>query len=185
MAATLINWLQSLFFGRARAPTGISPFEQGTGPARVLVMRHAEKTGERRDPHLSDAGVARAEKLVDYIPKQFGKPDFLFAATTSKRSSRPYDTLQPLADALAMKISEKFDDEDYDDLVAALAKPAYTNKFVVVAWRHSDIPSLCAALGAPAGTFPEAWDPDVYDLVIDISYRANAGPSARAITEPF
>ena len=67
MAATIFDWLKRIVFGRPHTPPGVSPFPAGTGPAKLLVMRHAEKTGDRRDPNLSDAGAARAQKLVTYI----------------------------------------------------------------------------------------------------------------------
>ena len=184
MAAAIFNWLKRIVFGAPRTPPGVSPFPAGSGPAKLLVMRHAEKTGDKRDPHLSDAGQQRAEKLVSYIPKQFGKPDFLFAATSSKRSSRPYETLAPLATALGLKIDERFDDGHYDALVERLAKPAYTGKFGVISWRHSDIPALCAALGAPDGTYPADWPETLYDVVVEITFR-DTHANARAITEPF
>lgn len=184
MAAAIFDWLKRIVFGAPRTPPGVSPFPDGTGPAKLLVMRHAEKTGDRRDPHLSVAGVARAEKLAGYIPKQFGTPDFLFAATSSKRSSRPYETLAPLATALGLKIDERFDDEDYDALIERLAKPAYAGKFGVISWRHSDIPALCAALGAPDGTYPADWPEDLYTLIIEITFRGTQA-TARSITAPF
>ncbi len=184
MAAAIFDWLKRIVFGAPHTPPGVSPFAPDTGPAKLLVMRHAEKTGDRRDPHLSEAGFARAEKLVSYIPRQFGKPDFLFAATSSKRSSRPYETLEPLAAALGLKIDERFDDEDYDALVERLAKPTYASKFGVISWRHSDIPALCAALGAPDGTYPADWPEDLYPLVIEITFR-DGETQAKSITEPF
>jgi len=45
--------------------------------ARILLMRHAEKTGDPMDPHLSLDGYARAAKLADFIPATFGIPQFL------------------------------------------------------------------------------------------------------------
>lgn len=45
----------------------------------VLVMRHAEKSPDLNDPHLTAAGEQRAKSLATYIPEQFGKPDFIFA----------------------------------------------------------------------------------------------------------
>lgn len=185
MAATIFDWLRRIIFGVTRTPPGVSPFPAGTGPAKLLIMRHAEKTGNKRDPNLSDAGAQRAEKLVSYIPKQFGTPEFLFAATSSKRSSRPFETLEPLAKALGLKIDERFDDEEYDELVEYLAKAAYAEKFGVISWRHSDIPSLVAALGAPDGTYPEDWPEDLYDVVIEMTFGNGKGPIARQIKEPF
>jgi hypothetical protein len=45
---------------------------------KILLMRHAEKPDDPLDPKLSVAGSARAQKLAQYIPETFGKPDFLF-----------------------------------------------------------------------------------------------------------
>lgn len=185
MVATIVDFLKRLLFGSARTPAGLSPFASGTGPAKLLIMRHAEKTGEKRDPNLSKAGQQRAEKLVNYVPQQFGRPDFLFAATSSKRSSRPYETLEPLATALNLEIDETYDDEDFDALVEELADPAYTNRFGIISWRHSDIPSLLASLGAPSTSFPENWDEDIYNVVFEITFRDGTTPKVRQIIEPF
>ncbi len=59
--------------------------------ALILLMRHAEKPLDPRDPDLSDAGKARADALARYIPQDVAKPDFLFAPAASKvqRSSDP------------------------------------------------------------------------------------------------
>src|SRR5450631_4144759 len=64
---------------------------------RILLMRHAEKTGDPMDPHLSLDGYARAAKLADFIPATFGIPQFLIATSISKRSVRPIETLEPLS----------------------------------------------------------------------------------------
>ena len=60
--------------------------------ARILLMRHAEKTGDPMDPHLSQDGYARATKLADYIPSTFGIPNFLLqrrSPSTARDVSRP------------------------------------------------------------------------------------------------
>jgi hypothetical protein len=66
-------------------------------PRFVLVMRQAEKPQDPRDPDLSSDGLARAQKLANYIPATFGAPEFIFAAAISKHSMRPYETVEPLA----------------------------------------------------------------------------------------
>ena len=186
MLNALIDWLKRLLFGTARTKPGTSPFAPGTGPARRLILRHAEKTGDKSDPHLSEQGQARANRLAAYIPETFGTPDFLIAAKTSKRSQRPYDTLVPLAERLGLKIMEKFDDEEIDALVERLADtPKYAGKSGVISWRHSDIPGLAAALGAPSGSFPPEWDEREYRLVIEMTFRDGAAPLVRQIVQPF
>ena len=68
-------------------------------PARILVMRHAEKPRSPIDPHLSEAGRRRAERLAGWLPENFGRPDVLFAAADKLLSRRPRETLEPLANA--------------------------------------------------------------------------------------
>lgn len=182
----MLDWLKQFVLGAPRRAAGTSPFAPGTGPARLLIMRHAEKTGDKRDPHLSEAGQQRAGKLAAYIPEQFGKPDFLIAAKTSKRSRRPVETLEPLATALGLNTADHLDDEEVDDLVKSLAEdPAYKAKFGVVSWRHSDIPRLIAALGAPDGSTPAEWDEAIYNIAYDMTFRDGAPPEVRKIVQPF
>jgi hypothetical protein len=164
---------------------GRLPFPPGSGPARLLVMRHAEKTGDKSDPHLSPQGLKRAQALANYIPTQFGTPDFLIAAANSQRSRRPRETLEPLANALRINILDMFADEDADAVVAALGTQTYAGKFGVIAWRHSDIPALAAALGAATGTTPNPWDDTVFNLIIELTYAGETGPRVRLLAEPF
>ena len=150
------------------------------------MFRHAEKTGDKNDPHLSRAGAERAAKLADYIAKTFGLPDFLFAAKSSKKSRRPAETLEPLAAATGLAIREDFDDEETAELVEALGSDAFTaGKSGVISWRHSDIPRLLADLGASDGTFPPAWDPEVYNIMFEMTFREDSAPRVRRIEMPF
>lgn len=180
----LFDWFRDLLasFGGARQTVS----DTRTAPARLIVMRHAEKTGDKRDMHLSPAGQERAERLATYIPQTFGRPDFLVAAMMSKHSNRSYETLVPLSRATGIAIDENYKDTDALDLADALMNDdAYAGKFGVISWHHSALPELIDALGAPDGTYPEDWDPDVFNLIVEIDYRAGSTPSVRQITEPF
>ncbi len=169
----MLKWLWRLISGQT---AGVSPFPPGRGPARLIVLRHAEKTGKKDDLHLSETGQRRAEVLVRYIPERFGQPGFLIAASRNPHSDRPRDTLKPLADALALAIIDHIRDEDTNGVVALLAEGvAFTGQLGVICWRHSDLPDLIAALGAPDGTFPRKWDETDYDTIIEIGYRAGSG----------
>ncbi len=76
------------------------------GPGRILLMRHAEKTGKTDDIYLSKEGVKRAERLVTYIPQVFGRPDFIYAAARSKRSIRSIEPVNPLAAVYLNRLSD-------------------------------------------------------------------------------
>lgn len=170
----------------SRSQHGVSPFPLGSGPARIIVLRHAEKSGDRRDPHLSLPGRQRAEQLVEHLPATFGRPDFLIAARTSIRSRRPVETLEPLAAALAFEVRAKFPDADTAALLATLRdKKRYRGKLVVISWRHSTLPRLIEALGAAPDTFPQPWDESDYATVIELTYPGDGTAMARRLLMPF
>ena len=193
----LLQWLKGFFAPRrpvpqtttepTRAPlpeatAGASPFPPGTAPARLVVMRHAEKSGDKRDPHLNLPGRRRAEALVEYIPATFGTPEFLLAARTSLKSRRPVETLEPFSAALRLEIRSKFDDGESASLIAHLSeKKRYRGKLGVICWRHSDLPRLLKSLGAPPGTFPEPWPEDDYTTILDLTYTGNGAVHVRRV----
>lgn len=145
-------------------------------------MRHAEKSGDKRDPHLNLPGRKRAEALVGYIPATFGKPDFLIAARTSLKSRRPAETLEPLAAALSLEIRAKFDDGDIAPLIETLrSKKRFTGKMCVICWRHSQLPGLLVALGAAPGTFPKPWPDDDYATMLDITFPGDGTVKTRRV----
>lgn len=176
-------WLKRLFTGKSPTqpsrqppdlPRGVSPFPPGTGPSRLVVLRHSEKSGDKRDPHLSLPGRQRAERLVQYIPAEFGQPQFLIAARTSNRSRRPVETLEPLAAALSLEVRAKFDDDEAADLIETLRdKQRHRGKLGVISWRHSELPRLISALGVAPEAFPNPWDENDYTTIIDITYPGN------------
>src|SRR6202790_4144193 len=125
--------------------------------ARILVMRHAEKTGDPKDPHLSPDGSARAAKLADYIPAAFGTSQFLIPTSGSKHSTRPIETIQPLSAKIGVPIDATFADQDYGALASQLLSDqrfADAGSLIVVCWHHGNLPSMAHALRANAGSYP-------------------------------
>jgi phosphohistidine phosphatase SixA len=154
-------------------------------PQVVLVMRHGEKSADPSDPDLTAAGQARAKALADYIPREFGAPDFIFASAISKHSARPYETVQPLSERTGVPIDATIADQDYGVLASDLLSDAhYAAKRVVVCWHHGNIPSLMRALGAANGAYPDPWDPAVFNLILKVEFPAG-GPSVAKVSEPF
>lgn len=174
----------AVMIGRRRKPP--LPAQVWTGPARILLMRHAEKTGDLDDIHLSKAGQRRADRLATYIPDTFGRPDFIFAAARSRRSIRSIETMQPLAAATSKDVRFDIEDKQFAALVDDLkADPVYKNALVVICWHHGKIPAIAAALGAPDGTYPADWPDETFDLILELDYSRGAPPVARQIIEPF
>lgn len=179
-----LDWLKGLLGGGPSA--GVSPFVPGQAPARLILIRHGEETGDDSDRGLSPAGLARAQRLADFIPQTFGKPDFLIAAAPGKKSDRAYDTLLPLSQTLGLTIWADIDDDDTDALVAALkATPSLGGKTGIISWKHETLPALIAALGAQEGTYPQRWPGKVFNLCIDISYGGEGSVAVRQVKQPF
>lgn len=167
-----------------RGPSGeVAP---ATHPARILLMRHAEKPDDPEDFHLSDTGRVRAQKLASYIPKTFGKPDIIFAARRSKRSNRSVETMEPLAAATGVPVDKTYDDDKPKALIARLiSDTALAGKTVVICWHHSDLPKIARSLGVPEASVPDDWDPQDFKTIIDIRYHPDRSVSAAQVVPPF
>jgi hypothetical protein len=154
-------------------------------PQFVLVMRHAEKPDDPSDPDLTAVGQARAEALADYIPREFGVPDFIFAAALSKNSARPFETVKPLSKRTGVAIDATIADNDYGVLAKdLLSKPKFAGRRIVVCWHHGNIPSLMRALGVADGDYPDPWKHTVFNLILKVGF-STAGPTVVEVTEPF
>jgi len=124
--------------------------------ARILLMRHAEKTGDPMDPHLSQDGYARAAKLADFIPATFGIPQFLIATSISKHSVRPIETLEPLSTKIGVSVDATYADQDYSALASQLlSEPRYADAgaLIVVCWHHGNIPSMAVPVANQIRTY--------------------------------
>ncbi|HEX3656930.1 MAG TPA: hypothetical protein VHV55_14030 [Pirellulales bacterium] len=146
-------------------------------PRQILIIRHAEKTGNRDDVHLSSEGQARADRLPELFVASaerkipFARPDFLFAAGNKESSSRPVETISPLAAKLRLPINSQYHDSAVKELAHELRhNPIYAGKIVLVCWRHDMIPALAQAL--QARNAPQTWPGHVCDRVWLISYNA-------------
>ena len=131
-------------------------------PSLVILMRHAEKTGRLGDSGLSALGEARARALAaDWPGFLGGDPDALIACRSTPKSTRPVDTVQPLAQRLGLAINDRWGTQDYAAVAAAVgAGRAYESRRVLICWRHDALPQLAASFGVAAPMWPD----DLYDV---------------------
>jgi broad specificity phosphatase PhoE len=154
-------------------------------PKMILVMRHAEKPADPMDPNLTAAGKKRAKRLATFIPKELGKPDFIFAAAISPHSKRPYETIKPLSKATKVAIDARIADNDYGVLAQELlTKKKYAGKCILVCWHHGNIPPLMRALRAPQGQYPSPWKHTVFNLILRLEFP-DGKPKVKKVYEPF
>jgi hypothetical protein len=152
----------------------------GAPPATVLLIRHSEKLTDGRID-LAPAGFARAKDLPQlFLPSaagaapKFPRPDVLFATHQSKHSNRPFETIQPLSQALGLPINTDFADDDYTSLAKLLLSGQYAGKIVLVAWHHGTLAQFAAALGITPQ--PAPWPPTQFDHIWRIDWNpANSG----------
>lgn len=146
-------------------------------PAHIILIRHAEKPSDSDNPHLSKAGVKRAQALVSFITREprmtsLGRPVAIFATQTTKddNGQRTQETVAPLAAALRLSVQTPYHGKDYAELAKLILSTAtYAGKTVVVCWNHETIPELTAALGVTP--MPPKWRGSVFDSVYVISYK--------------
>src|SRR4051794_5283970 len=121
--------------------------------ATLLVIRHAEKSGDRRDVGLIPPGQARAQAYVAYFQTlasgaaRLPSPAWLIAAADSGDSHRSRLTLEPLAKALGLDIDARLPDGDYQQLAERLGEdPRFDGATTLVCWTHKTLPRLVKAL---------------------------------------
>ena len=112
------------------------------------------------------------------------KFDHLFAAAESKHSDRPHETLEPLSNALGIKIQSQFDLSEPQDL-ADKVRRSYGGETVLICWHHGAIPDLLKAFGAhPKELLPRGkWPDDVFGWLIVLRYDQVGRLSAHVYNE--
>lgn len=151
----------------------------------IMLMRHAEKPADAdASPSLSPRGWQRAGALVRWLwpqsadaapPFPLATPRRIVAAATTQAhpSTRPRDTVVPLAQALQIEIEQPFDSDDDTRRVAAWLRAL--DSAVLVSWRHDGLPALARALLPPSRSteVPALWPEDCFDLVWVVHYKSD------------
>jgi hypothetical protein len=149
--------------------------------AAIFLIRHAEKpdpkagiggvshNGQPDGESLSVRGWQRAGALSalfgadSAVRTTLARPATLCAAVDAGRSGRPYDTLRPLAERLALPIRDM---ASSGDMRTAAAKLWALPRPVLVCWRHRELPILARALlPRDAHRVPARWDEARFDLI--------------------
>jgi hypothetical protein len=148
-----------------------------TGPAAIVLIRHAEEPHDPQNPHLSKDGVARADRLVEFMTHdpamiRLGTPAAIFATQTTNdgNGQRTQETVAPLAKVLRLQVQTPYHAKDYAKLARrVMSDPTFAGKTVVICWNHEWLPQLAAALGVTP--IPPKWKAKVYDEVYVITFR--------------
>jgi hypothetical protein len=144
-------------------------------PARVIIIRHAEKPEEGNE--LSLKGRERAAALVPYFLETPGLlKDMPLAAIYAQgpkkdgSSIRSIQTVKGLADARKLTIIDKYTRDEFPEMFAEIRKdPAYEGKTVLICWEHKAIPDIAKAFGADDA--PDRWHGSAYDRTWIITFK--------------
>lgn len=137
----------------------------------IVVVRHAEKVDDSRDPALSEAGAARAAALAALLA------DAGIERVLSTDYVRTRETARPTAEAAEVEV-EFYDPTDIPGLATTLLEAP--ERAILVVGHSNTTPALIAVLtGEPAEPMPE----EEYDRV----YRVWVGQdgSVRAEVERY
>ncbi|MBL8112831.1 MAG: histidine phosphatase family protein [Acidobacteria bacterium] len=142
---------RALLLALALAPTlGLQAEDKaGDKAARtVIVVRHAEKVDESKDPPLSAAGQARAEALATALANA------RIDAVVTTQLQRTKLTAAPLVKSRSLTpivVDATADAKAHAKAVAAavLARPA--GEAILVVGHSNTVPAIVAALGGPEG----------------------------------
>lgn len=145
MRANLIRnaWKARCLLALGLALLGAAPATAGPASVTVIVVRHAEKVDDSRDPALSEAGVERAGALAEVLE------DAGLDAAYASQYQRTRLTAMPAAEAAGLSVQ-------IDPIEADI--PAWAQSFaaevvrqnpggtVLVAGHSNTVPPLVAAL---------------------------------------
>jgi len=148
----------------------------GAQPARIVLLRHAEKPADPTLIHLTEEGQKRASHLSRWLIQAKvlgtnGLPAALYAAAPSPhgRSVRCVETLQPTADRLSLPLNLGYAAADYRRLAHDLLRDrSLKGKTVVICWVHECLPELAADLGVKPE--PPKWKDKDFESVYIITF---------------
>ncbi len=139
-------------------------------PARVMIIRHAEKKPFSDSDHLSPQGFRRAEALKNLfnIHPEYATPripDRLFAARhiPGESSLRSVETLTPMAASLGLILQDKWSAARSSEFGRELLNnPDFDRNVILIAWKHSAITKITRELKAPCSS---VWNSNTYDRI--------------------
>ena len=153
-----------------------------------MIIRHAEKQPDDPPPYGIDEngiqnkhslivrGWLRAGALIEFFASPRGalvRPNALYAAAASAdpaaddehKSLRPQQTIAPLARKLGLTADTSYGIGREPELAMAITARSGA---VLVAWEHTHIPLIAAALHADA---PRTWPGERFDVVWLLRHR--------------
>ncbi|QYK02143.1 phosphoglycerate mutase family protein [Shewanella psychrotolerans] len=110
----------------------------------VILVRHAEKSTERQDPSLTEAGKIRARQLA----KTLAKTELTLAIST--QFARTKETLEPITNAQKIPLLIMPATNDINQHIQqVVAKVKQHDGNIIIAGHSNTVPLIIKALGGP------------------------------------
>ena len=164
MVSVAAAWLLTACAGMATGDAG-----PAAAPLDFIVVRHAEKVGEGRDPDLSAAGQARVRALAAQLR------DVPLVAAWTSAYARTRQTGQAVAQAHGVALRE-YDAAMPAVELAAMLRREHSHGTVLVVGHSNTVPDIVAALCACAVA---PIDEATYGGRYDIEHDADGRPRLR------
>jgi hypothetical protein len=143
---------------------------------RILLIRHAEKPDGRSRGVHSDGSpddkslTLRGWQRAGALAAKFTDARFLYASHSS--SSRPRQTLEPLAAKLNLDVNLAFG-KGGEQALADAAKACAG--IVLICWQHEYMSAVANAILGNSMTAPQEWPQDRFDVTWVFDFNQSAG----------
>ncbi|ORY78326.1 hypothetical protein LY90DRAFT_698353 [Neocallimastix californiae] len=134
-----------------------------TNAKTIMLIRHGEKIDDDHTD-LSPIGESRANCLTESFGKNgtFVTPQKIFAQSlVGKKSTRPRDTVVPLATSLGLEVDLTYESDDVDGLIAGIN--GTSEDVVLVCWSNDNLKKIAKKYGIKdvpswgSNVFNEVW----------------------------
>ena len=175
-----------LAVGQARAQTAapVSSTVEAVSVETIVFIRHGEKPDDDKG-QLNCQGLNRSLALPDVLIGKYGKPDYIFAPSTAKRTDnagvtfpyiRPLATIEPTAIRLDLPVETRFAFDDIASFEEEVSTTAYRRATIFVAWEHHLLDEMVkhfmVSLGGDPHQVPE-WHGDDFDSIFVLRIRTD------------
>lgn len=162
------------------------PTPADTKVETIIFIRHGEKTNPDIG-QLSPQGLNRALALPFVLEKKFGRPDYLYAPATTKKTEskgkeysyvRPLATIEPTAIRLGMTVDTKYAFDQIAAFQQELCDPANREAKIFVVWEHHLLGDLVRRIVTSFGGDAQEvgdWGKDDYDSIFIVKLRTEPG----------
>jgi len=127
----------------------------------AMIIRHGEKISDSSSG-LSSKGMARAYCLVNAFGNNgtYATPEKIYAQspTEKQQSTRPRDTVEPLAKILNIQLTLSYTSGQIKKLTKNIMNTS--EEVVLVSWSNDNIPEIAEKFGINS---PPYWNSEVFD----------------------